>query len=156
MTRNDLVFWPLKYLIFEVCRGDYLVPIGIRFSFRLGNNEALGPMMESCDRAHRESVMRLIGVATRVELTKWKRRNQKATRPSPAVAYLKVKIIEHSPKNPSSSDGTEASRGSRAVCIHKKKQAGEERNKNAIEKTNQRVHNRFRSKDILERGPGRM
>jgi hypothetical protein len=31
MTRNDLVFWPLKYLIFEVCRGDYLVPIGIRF-----------------------------------------------------------------------------------------------------------------------------
>jgi hypothetical protein len=57
-----------------------------------------GPMMESCDRAHRESVMRLIGVATRVELTKWKRRNQKATRPSPDGAYLKVKIIEYSPK----------------------------------------------------------
>jgi hypothetical protein len=137
MTRNDLVFWPLKYLIFEVCRGDYLVPIGIRFSFRLGNNEALGPMMESCDRAHRESVMRLIGVATRVELTKWKRRNQKATtRPSPAVAYLKVKIIEHSPKNPSSSDGTEASRGPRAVCIHKKK-AGRRREKQERNRENQ-------------------
>lgn len=82
--------------------------------------------------------MRLIGVATRVELTKWKRRNQKATRPSPDGAYLKVKIIEHSPKkkekksNPSSADGTEAPRGPHAVCIQKsgpEKREKQERNR---------------------------
>lgn len=32
MTRNDLVFWPLKYLIFEVCRVIISVPIGILLS----------------------------------------------------------------------------------------------------------------------------
>lgn len=81
MARNDLVFWPLKYLIFEVCR--WLS--GADWNARVMAES--GGQMNSCDQ-------RKASGDWLAEPPEWKQ-NQKGQ--IVTWNYLKVRIIEQSP-----------------------------------------------------------